>query len=128
MIAKETVGYFVLITLSGFLTRTCADKVPFKNQKNSDDPTTHQRRINADELVARNVYFEGDKFWSNKVDDIGNCAVLCVRMTKCLSFNFDLGTRNCEMNSDFLMDVDTDGEYKPNSMYSNIANWPEEVR
>ena len=88
---------------------------------------THTRLINADNLVTWNIHFDGNKFWSNKVEHIGDCAVLCVRMRKCVSFNFDLQTSVCELNSDYLKDVDNYVRLRPNSVYSNINDWPEEV-
>ena len=124
MIARRIVGVVVLtlITFSGFLTLVlCAktmDRRPIKTDK---------QPVNADNLITRNIHFEGDKFWSNTVEHIGDCAVLCVRMTKCMSFNFDMKTLVCELNSDYLVDADHSGRSKPNSVYSSIRNWPIKV-
>ena len=117
MIARRIVGAVVLtlITFSGFLTRVLCAK------------TMDRHPINADDLITRNIHFEGDKFWSNTVEHIGDCAVLCVRMTKCMSFNFDMKTLVCELNSDHLVDADRSGRSRPSSVYSNIRNWPRKV-
>ena len=125
MIVRQTVCVVVfvtLMTLSGFLTHMCCIKTTDEHLIKTD-----KHPVNADNLITRNIHFEGDKFWSNTVGHIGDCAVLCLRMTKCMSFNFDLETLVCELNSDQLIDADHSGRSKPNSVYSSIRNWPRKV-
>ena len=117
MMARHILEFIALSAFfSGLLTQVSCIK------------TVDKHIINADKLVTWNIYFEGDKFWSTKVAHIGACAVLCVRMTKCLSFNFDLSTLVCEMNSDILTDTDQRGRWNRDSVYSSIKDWPEEVK
>lgn len=83
--------------------------------------------IHADALVEMDTYFDGYQFWSLPVNGIGACTIACVRTTMCLSFNFDLTDRKCEMNSQVLENHRDFGRSKRKSVYSNIRNWPPEV-
>ena len=83
--------------------------------------------INADTLVQWNTYFDGFQEWSHAVGSIGACATLCIRLTMCLSFNFDLSSNLCDLNSDLLENNTDRGMTKRSSVYSRIADWPETV-
>ena len=83
--------------------------------------------ISADVFVLLNTYYGGDKFWSHSVSGFGTCAKLCMRMTKCESFNFDLSSRDCDLNSDLLENNPHLGKSKRRSVYSRIKDWPEQV-
>ena len=84
-------------------------------------------QINADSLVAWDTYYEGQKVWSNPVSNIGTCATMCMRMTMCESFNFDLSSRDCDLNSDLLENNHHLGKSKRRSVYSRIKDWPKQV-
>ena len=84
-------------------------------------------QLNEDTFVDQDTYFEGDRFWSLPVRNLGTCAVLCMRMTKCESFNYETPTWKCEMNSDILEDNKHLGKSKRGSLYSRIKRWPKEV-
>ena len=97
----------------------------FQESPNGDPTNFHM--IHADELVKWNTRYPGDIFWSLNVGHIGACAVMCVRMTKCVTFNFDLESHMCEMNSN-APEYNT-GQLlrKRNWVYSKIQDWPRKV-
>lgn len=76
--------------------------------------------INAEVFVMMNTYYEGEKFWSQSGIDMGSCAKICMRLTKCESFNFDFTNRDCDINSDLLEDNPHLGKTKKKSIYSRI--------
>ena len=84
-------------------------------------------QINADSLVQRNTYLDGFLIWSNLVSDIGLCATLCIRMKMCMSFNFDLSTRKCDLNSELMENHLYNGKSGQNVLYSRSQDWPPEV-
>ena len=92
-----------------------------------DFQTAVTETIHADTLVKWNTHFAGDMFWSHKVDHIGTCAALCMRMALCVSFNFDLDSHQCDMNSNRLENHPVRLLWKQNSVYSMIQDWPEKV-
>ena len=83
--------------------------------------------IDASPLVVWGTYLDGFNFWSLTVTDIGSCARSCIRMTVCLSFNFNIRDRTCDLNSDLLENQPGAEIKKPNSAYSRIKDWPREV-
>ena len=83
--------------------------------------------INAESLVQRQTYLQGFQVWSHQVEGIGTCAKLCVRLTMCLSFNFDLSSKRCDLNNATLEDNTDRGVTKVTSLYSRIKDWPETV-
>lgn len=84
--------------------------------------------INADPLVERGTYLNGFKFWDHRVDHIGSCARICMRMTMCKSFNFDLLSRDCELNRELLENHPEGRGRNRNKVYSEISVWPWKVR
>ena len=84
--------------------------------------------INADPLVERDTYLNGFKFWDHQMDHIGSCARVCMRMTICKSFNFDLLSRDCELNRELLENHPEGRGRKRNKVYSKISDWPRKVR
>ena len=84
-------------------------------------------QINAESLVQRNTYLGGYSIWSNLVSDLGSCATLCIRIKMCVSFNFDLSTGRCELNSKLLENHLHLGKSGENILYSRRQDWPPEV-
>lgn len=107
---KEFAAIFICLTLLATLSYVVSDI------------------INADTLVKWNTYFDGATVWSHTVSHIGTCAVVCMRMTMCVSFNFDLASNKCEMKRDLLESYPSLGIMKQNSVYSRIQDWPKQVR
>ena len=83
--------------------------------------------INAESLVQRHTYLQGFQVWSHQVEGIGTCAKLCVRLTMCLSFNFDLSSKRCDLNKATLEDNTERGVARATAVYSRIKDWPETV-
>ena len=84
--------------------------------------------INADSLVLWDTYFDQFQFWTNTVSGIGACAKACVRMKICMSFNYGLTDRSCELNSELLSQYPDLRVTKEHTVYSKIEDWPAEVR
>ena len=83
--------------------------------------------INAKALVQWHTYLQGFQVWSHQVKAIGTCAKLCVRLTMCLSFNFDLSSKRCDLNNATLEDNTDRGVTRATAVYSRIKEWPETV-
>ena len=80
--------------------------------------------------VSQNIYFNGFRFWSLRVNNVWSCARACVKMKMCKSFNYDFSNGTCDMNSDILANHNGSifREIRRHSVYSSIQNWPLEVR
>ena len=116
----------IILVLQVFLYLTCTNSYTGFQEVPLDDPQG-SNPIDANQLVKWNARYSGDIFWAMKVGHIGACADLCIRMTICASFNFDLDSHMCEMNSN-VRDYQTDLLlWKQNSVYSKIQDWPNKV-
>ena len=87
----------------------------------------HNCDIDANSIILFGTYLSGFNFWSLKVSDIGTCARACIRMTLCLSFNFDLQDGTCELNSGLLENWSGSEIKKLSRVYSSKKDWPREV-
>ena len=87
----------------------------------------HACDIDASSIVLYGSYLSGFNFWSLNVSDIGACARACMRMTLCLSFNFDLQDGTCELNRDLLENWSCSEIKKRSRVYSRKKDWPREV-
>lgn len=88
----------------------------------------YQCDIHADSLVRRDVKLDGYQIWSAPTSDLGSCARACVRVKLCLSFNFDLSTRLCDLNSEVIAESQIHRLKKaPGKLYSSISEWPPTV-
>ena len=84
--------------------------------------------INADDLVVADTRLVGHAFWSVSVSGIGSCVKACVKLKKCVSFNFRRSTNFCELNSETLDSYPSSGVKAAGMVYSDKHNWPPEVR
>ena len=83
--------------------------------------------VHASTLLEANTYFDGFQFWTLPVTDTRSCAMACTRFPLCMSFNFDLYSRTCELNRDVLENHTGRRVSKGGSVYSRIKDWSTEV-
>ena len=84
--------------------------------------------VGASAQIQENTYLDGFQFWSLPVAGIEACAMACTRLPLCMSFNFDLYSRNCELNTDVLENQLEGRVSKGGSQYSPLADWVSQVR
>ena len=83
--------------------------------------------IEEDGIIFKNVALLHHQFWRAKTTDVEDCARVCVKRKVGKSFSFDTSTRKCELNDDVYV-IGKEIRSGDNLMYSNIAQWPAEVR
>ena len=83
--------------------------------------------IDADRLVNVNTRLNDFKIWSAPTTDLASCAKACVRVKICISFNYDLSTRLCDLNSESSTDHPEFMTHAPRILHSNIVEWPATV-
>ena len=85
-------------------------------------------QINADDFVTRDKKLVGFEFWSASVSGMGSCAVSCLRVRRCVSFNYHLEDKYCDMNNDSAINQSQHLTKAAGVLYSDIKAWPCEVR
>ena len=76
-------------------------------------------------LTAVHYYMKGHVIEENRVSGISKCVYDCMVTTDCLSFNFEINTNWCQLNSAESM-TSSDGLTATfdQMVFSNIRDWP----
>ena len=84
--------------------------------------------INADHLIRKDARFDGSQFWSTSTRSFTSCVKACVRVKLCASFNYNLKTKVCELNTKSSSNIPGSVTAASGVMHSNFEGWPSEVR
>ena len=83
---------------------------------------------NADHLIRKDARFDGSQFWSTPTKSFTSCVKACVRVKLCASFNYNLRTKVCELNTNSSSNIPGSITVASGVMHSNFEGWPSEVR
>ena len=80
--------------------------------------------IEARTFVDSNTRMTGFTILSAPAADLASCAKACLRVKQCASFNYDLSSRLCDLNSVSSTNHPEVMTHASRSLHSDIVEWP----